>query len=88
MKFDIVRETNQYRYIRNYINGIAAIYVQDKFTDNRIYISGESLARFSGYKTLESMFMDDNVLDRLNDRWRVEGFFPIIIIDETTLLSD
>jgi hypothetical protein len=87
MKFDIVCETTQYRYIRNFINGIETIYVQDKHENDRIYISGESLARFTGYKTLESMFMDDNVLDRLNDRWRVEGFFPIIIIDETTLSS-
>jgi hypothetical protein len=86
MKLDIVRETDQYRYIRNYINGVVTIYVQDKF-QKRIYISGESLVRNTGYKSLEAMFLDDDVLDRLNDRWKIEGFFPIIIIDETTLLT-
>ena len=87
MQLEIVHETNQYRFIRNYINGVKTIFVQDKQKEERVYISGESLARFTGYNSLESMFMDDDVLDKLNDRWRIEGFFPIIIIDEATYLT-
>jgi hypothetical protein len=87
MALDIFLETNQYRYIRNFVQGIETIYVQDKRKRNRVYISGESLARYIGYRTLEAMFLNDNILDRLNDRRRVKGFFPVIIINESELKS-
>ncbi|MBC7409101.1 MAG: hypothetical protein H7339_11995 [Arcicella sp.] len=53
-------------------------FIKNVFT-NEISVNASQFAQCIGYKSLDEMMMDDNVLDACNDIHKETGIFPISV---------
>ena len=72
----LIDQSETHFYYESYFEGQKVSMMQDRKT-GKLMVNAEDAAKIFGYNSAEEMFLDDAVLDTLNEEYKESGVFPI-----------